>query len=247
MYSGKKALIVIAHHEKKSFNFALKDRAVETLEGLGMEVMISDLHDMDWDPISDERNFKDRQDQEFLKQALEEEHAVKTKSFSDDIAAEQEKVDKADFLLFIFPLWWFSTPAIMKGWFDRVFARTFAYGGRHEDGSMKHFEDGGFRGKKAMCAVTTGGPEVMYSGVAGDIHKEVLYHITHGTFFFSGLTPLKSFVGYSVAHLPENQRKLILDDFATYITEWDQMDSMPVRNFKGSAFDEMIKAMAPKL
>ncbi len=35
---------------------------------------------------------------------------------------------------FQFPLWWFSMPAIMKGWIDRVYARGFAYGvGEHSD------------------------------------------------------------------------------------------------------------------
>ncbi len=53
---------------------------------------------------------------------------------SADIAAEQEKLLWADTVIFQFPLWWFSMPAIMKGWIDRVYAWGFAYGvGEHSD------------------------------------------------------------------------------------------------------------------
>jgi NAD(P)H dehydrogenase (quinone) len=53
---------------------------------------------------------------------------------SADIAGEQAKLRWADAVIFQFPLWWFSMPAIMKGWFDRVYAYGFAYGvGEHSD------------------------------------------------------------------------------------------------------------------
>jgi NAD(P)H dehydrogenase (quinone) len=58
---------------------------------------------------------------------------------SADIAAEQEKLLWADTVIFQFPLWWFSMPAIMKGWIDRVYAWGFAYGvGEHSD---RHWGD----------------------------------------------------------------------------------------------------------
>lgn len=39
----------------------------------------------------------------------------------------REMVDWSDFLIFIYPIWWSSTPAILKGFVDRVFAKDFAY------------------------------------------------------------------------------------------------------------------------
>jgi len=51
-----------------------------------------------------------------------------------DITREQEKLHWADTVIFQFPLWWFTMPAIMKGWFERVYAYGFAYGvGEHSD------------------------------------------------------------------------------------------------------------------
>jgi len=44
-----------------------------------------------------------------------------------DVAAEQEKVSRADVLAFIYPVWWSDCPAMLKGWFDRVWTYGFAY------------------------------------------------------------------------------------------------------------------------
>lgn len=44
-----------------------------------------------------------------------------------DIAPLQERLGQADCLILVFPTWWFSMPALLKGWFDRVWAPGFAY------------------------------------------------------------------------------------------------------------------------
>ncbi len=43
--------------------------------------------------------------------------------FTAELKAEMDKLEKADLLIFQFPLWWFGLPAILKGWVDRVFAQ----------------------------------------------------------------------------------------------------------------------------
>lgn len=47
---------------------------------------------------------------------------------SGDIRREQDKLPRADTLVVQFPLWWFGPPAILKGWFDRLFVQGFAQG-----------------------------------------------------------------------------------------------------------------------
>lgn len=47
----------------------------------------------------------------------------------------QEKITWADELVFVFPVWWFDCPAIMKNWIDRNFTSGFAY--KHENGEAK--------------------------------------------------------------------------------------------------------------
>jgi NAD(P)H dehydrogenase (quinone) len=44
-----------------------------------------------------------------------------------DVKAEQEKIQKAEALVFIYPNWWSDCPAILKGWFDKVWSYGFAY------------------------------------------------------------------------------------------------------------------------
>lgn len=45
----------------------------------------------------------------------------------EDVLAEQARVDRAQHLVLVFPVWWWSFPALMKGWIDRVFTNGWAY------------------------------------------------------------------------------------------------------------------------
>ena len=70
---------------------------------------------------------------------------------------EQAKLRQADAIVFQFPIWWFSFPAILKGWVDRVFAYGLAYGYK-DAGNQHRYGEGGFAGKRALLSVTVGGP-----------------------------------------------------------------------------------------
>lgn len=48
---GKRALVVLAHSEKTSFNHAMKEAAVEALRAKGWEVAESDLYAMNFNPL----------------------------------------------------------------------------------------------------------------------------------------------------------------------------------------------------
>ena len=70
---------------------------------------------------------------------LAQREAAARGTFSEDIRREMEKAAWADFLLVVCPVWWFSVPAILKGWFDRVLAAGFAYDfGRIYDKGLLH-------------------------------------------------------------------------------------------------------------
>ena len=45
----------------------------------------------------------------------------------DDVQAEQKRIDWAEALVFIYPVWWSDCPAKLKGWFDRIFSYGYAY------------------------------------------------------------------------------------------------------------------------
>ncbi|MFT2793457.1 NAD(P)H-dependent oxidoreductase [Serratia sp. T13T92] len=52
---------------------------------------------------------------------------LKTASIPADILAEQKRIDSADALVLVFPIYWWSMPALLKGWVDRVFSNGWAY------------------------------------------------------------------------------------------------------------------------
>ncbi len=201
--------IVHAHHEPRSFNAALTQRARDVLGGLGHDVVVSDLYAMSFDPVSDRRNFTTTKNPEFLKQQAEEGYASERDGFAADIRGEMEKLERCDAVIFQFPLWWFGLPGILKGWVDRVFAAGRIYGGG------KWYEKGAFAGKRALVSMTTGGPEAMFDGWGLNPSLEsVLGPIQHGIFWFTGFEPLPPFIAWAVSRASEPRRAEYLDAYA---------------------------------
>jgi putative NADPH-quinone reductase len=201
-----KVLLVYAHPEPLSFNSAMFAKASETLLAAGHEIQVSDLYQMNFRATSDQANFTKLQNPEFFKQQIEELHATEHGYFAADIAAEQEKLEWCDLMIWQFPLWWFGVPGILKGWVDRVFAMGRTYG------QGKLYENGIFRGKRAMLSLTTGGYESDYlaDGFQGDL-AGILRPIHRGIFEFTGFTVLEAQTVYGPARLQPDQRDAELE------------------------------------
>lgn len=131
-----KILILIAHPEPKSFNATMYQLAIKTLQENGHEVKTTDLYQMDFNPVSGRQNFTGVKNAAFFNQQNEELSAYKSNAFANDILAEQDKVYWCDLMIWQFPLWWFSVPAILKGWVDKV----FAMGRFYDNGSAQRQE-----------------------------------------------------------------------------------------------------------
>lgn len=127
-------------------------------------------------------------------------------SLTADVQAEIDKLLWADMLILQFPLWWYTMPAILKGWVDRVFAYGFAYGiGEHSDRRWgDRFGQGTLAGKRAMLIVTAGGWEEHYAarGINGPI-DDLLFPINHGILYYPGYAVLPPFVVYRVDRFGE--------------------------------------------
>lgn len=203
-----RVFILHAHPEPHSFNGALTAAAVEHLQSAGHEVQVSDLYAMHFNPVSGPENFTQTGDAAFFKQQLEELRATETGGFAPDIAAEQDKLFWCDALILQFPLWWFGVPAIMKGWVDRVFAQGKIYGGG------KWYDNGVFAGKRALCSLTTGGPESMYQpdGLNGDIHT-ILFPIQHGMLYFTGFDVLPPHIVWGPTRMEDADRDTALNHY----------------------------------
>lgn len=201
-----KILIVFAHPEPRSLNGALRDVAVRELEAQGHEVRVSDLYAQGWKPEVDRADFPSLAPGARLMPAAASKQAFETGTLTPDVTAEIEKLLWADVLILQFPLWWFTMPAILKGWVDRVFAYGFAYGiGEHSDKRWgDRYGEGTLKGKRAMLIVSAGGWEEHYSarGINGAI-EDLLFPINHGVLYYPGYQVLPPFVVYRVDRLDE--------------------------------------------
>jgi putative NADPH-quinone reductase len=205
-----KILIVLAHPEPKSFNYAMCQMAIKTLKENGHEVKVTDLYSMNFNPVYDRSNFTTIKNPNFLKLQIEEIYAaVMDNSYAQETKIEQEKVEWCDLMIWQFPLWRFAPPAILKGWTDRIFTsgRFFKDGGYYESGTMK--------GKKALLSVTTGSPIETYTkdGFHGDM-LGILRPINRGVLECVGFSVLESEINYSVAHLTDVERKIVLKNWS---------------------------------
>jgi NAD(P)H dehydrogenase (quinone) len=129
-----KVFIVFAHPEPQSLNGALFRTAVDELKAQGHEVRVSDLYAMQWKCQVDRADFPHLSPDARLKVAYASAEATMSSSLTDDVKREQENLLWADTVIFQFPMWWYGMPAILKGWFERVYSLGFAYGlGEHND------------------------------------------------------------------------------------------------------------------
>ncbi len=138
-------LIVVAHPSASSFTMALTRLYATELERLGHTQRTCDLYRMGFNPILGAAELASSADPG--RTADSAGHWVPA-----DVARAQQLVREADVLTVIYPLWWLSMPAIMKGYIDRVFARGFAYEPAH--GIMR----GLLTGKKCVLITLSGAP-----------------------------------------------------------------------------------------
>lgn len=203
-----RVLIVHAHPEPQSFNAAMTRTAVTALQAAGHEVKVSDLYAMGFDPVSDRRNFVTMADPARLDLQAEEGLASRAGGFVRELQAEMDKLAWCDLLILQFPLWWLGPPAILKGWIDRVFAIGQTYGGG------RWFDGGLMRGKRAMCAVTIGGPEQSYGplGIYGPIDA-VMHPLHRGVLAFCGFEVIEPFLVFGPGRMDDEARGQVLADY----------------------------------
>lgn len=212
----QRALIVHAHPEPRSFNAALTNAAVETLQKLGMEVEVSDLYADGLEAVASRRDFLEMSNPERFGYAHEQKHAAERRGYAADILREQDRVAAADVVIFQFPLWWYAVPAILKGWADRVLSYGFAYTDRNV------FDTGLLRGKRAMLSITTGGSaqelqdDSPYTGTV----DEFLKPFSGGVLRFVGMDVHPPFIAYATADLTPVQRAEELERYRLHLLDW---------------------------
>jgi NAD(P)H dehydrogenase (quinone) len=101
--------VILAHPDKKSFNYAIAEAAVKALNENGHEVSFHDLYREKFPPILPTREIP------------------RNVSLPSIISRHCEEISSADGIIIIHPNWWGQPPAILKGWIDRVLRPGVAY------------------------------------------------------------------------------------------------------------------------
>ena len=220
--SKRNFLVVLAHPNPSSFNFAIKEKTINSILESGHSVEVSDLYQMNWDAVAGKNDFKQHLNSKEIHLINEQQNSLKNDLYEDNIKKEMEKLKLADYLIFIFPLWWASCPAILKGWIDRVFSSDFAWG-------MKNiFHRGLMLGKRAVIFTSAGGDEGEYS-LEGDQQATLtqsLSHIHRGSLAFCGFDVLPIHAIFEVEDCKEELRKEYLEKIPEIIKNFGTAELM---------------------
>jgi NAD(P)H dehydrogenase (quinone) len=181
-----KVLVVYAHPSPTSFNHAVLESFTKGLRSKGHAVEILDLHAQGFNPVLTAGDLASLQSGEVPA----------------GIKAEQERVSRAEGLAFVYPLWWSSMPAILKGWIDRVFSMGFAYdfGAEGPIGLLKH--------RKVLLLTTCGADQAQME--QSGIQEAIRMTTDIGIFAFTGIPEIRHEFFYNVVQTDPSTREQYL-------------------------------------
>lgn len=201
-----KTHIVFTHPNLQSFNGQMRNVAIQTLEELGWAVSVSDLYQMKFQAAAGEEDFTSLYQEDFFDLQKEQSMALQTHSFSQDIATEHQLLHAADLIIFQFPLWWESMPALMKGYIDRVFSMGWAYGGGKA-----------LAGKNVLVSITTGAPDFVWTPENRWTIKDTFKHLFIGTFGLCGMQSLEPFIAYGAKRMSEEDKERTFEKYKQHL------------------------------
>ena len=150
----KKVLLILAHPDKNSLSAKLLDFYYDNANQKGCEVRQIFLGDLNFN-LNLAKGYKEIQELE------------------PDLKKSQEDILWADHLVFAFPIWWYTFPALLKGFIDRVFLPGFAF--KYKKKSP--IPDKLLQGKTADIICTSGAPRLFYFFKGGNIGPSLLKRI----------------------------------------------------------------------
>ena len=175
-------LLVVCHPRRDSLTSAIAGRFCAGAVEAGHTIEWADLYHEGFDPL--------------LREADEPDRSITGKKYSDAVQQEMARVERNEAIVMIFPVWWWSLPAMLKGWIDRVWNRDWAYGAcklPHTHGLMigiassseASFDKRDYlkamqiqleTGIMAYCGIAEPRLEVLYESTRNDASGEALLH-----------------------------------------------------------------------
>ncbi len=178
---GRRVLVIVGHPSEKSFDLALAENYAHAARESGHEVRLLLLNQLDFDPI------------------LHEGYRV-VQPLEPDLQEAQKAILWAEHLVFVYPIWWGSVPATLKGFLDRVFLPGFAF--KYVEGKI--FPKQLLKGKTSHLLVTMDTPPWYFRWVyrAPGIHQ-----MKKTTLEFCGVRPVKTLLFGPVIGSKQQQRE----------------------------------------
>lgn len=163
---GKRILVILGHPASNSFCGALAERYAQSAVRAGHEVRQLFLGTMDFDPV--------------LREGYQQVQPLEA-----DLRRAQADIVWAEHLTLVYPIWWGGIPALLKGFFDRVFLPGFAF--KYREG--KAFPDKLLHGRSAHLLVTMDTPPWYYRWV---YRMPGLHQVRKTTLAFCGIEPQRT-------------------------------------------------------
>ena len=181
----KKILVILGHPSAQSFNHALAEQYAAGAAAAGHEVRLLELGTLQFDPV--------------LRMGYQE-----TQALEPDLQAAWEHIRWAEHLVWIFPTWWGGTPALLKGFIDRVFLPGLAFKYR----SNSAWWDKYLKGRSGHILTTMDTPQI-YNWLV--YRNSNIRSFKKATLEFCGLKPVRVTVFDSLRFADEQRRKSFLE------------------------------------
>lgn len=192
-------VVVLAHPDEQSFNHAIAARASHALRASGHQVHLLDLYALGFRAaMTEEERLAYHSDVPALDPMVAEHAAL---------------VQGADALVFIYPTWWSSVPAILKGWLERVMLPGVAFVFNDD-----HRVRPGLTNIRRMCGISTYGSPRLYVKAINDNGRRTLRRALR---LNTGVRTRTAWMGlYAIDTATPEQRAAFLDRVERKLRSW---------------------------
>ncbi len=185
----KRTLIVLGHPDRESLCRALAESYEKGAKVNGSDVRLLKLYDMKFNPFL-EKGYKG-------KQKLEQ-----------DLEKAKADIEWAEHLVFVYPVWWASIPAVLKGFIDRIFTPGFAFTSNKKNGLPTKL----LKGRTGRLIVTMDSPKWYYRWFMKNSSQVMM---KKGVLEFCGVKPVKVTEFTPIKTASESRRQNWIDEAYT--------------------------------
>ncbi|HSQ88851.1 NAD(P)H-dependent oxidoreductase [Romboutsia sp.] len=190
-----KTTIIVSNPNENSFSKSIMDKAVEGLNKKQKSYEVIDLYKDKFNPVMNDKEVK---------------LYAQGKSDDDLVIKYQDILKQSDELILIFPIWWNNVPAILKGFFDKVFIKEFAFTDENNrpKGLLNNIKSG-------LC-ITTSESDTDY--IKNELGNPIEETIIKATLNVAGMSNFK-WINNNLANDNEKDKDEFLKNIENYFTK----------------------------